>query len=94
MAYRILTAPEKGVAYRTAGLVIIAILALIMALVAFYPPDFFLFENFFGYEYTGEFGILEDYTPYLVFTGFVTVRAAGDTSSSGGAELLDPAGPR
>ncbi len=69
VAYRILTAPEKGVAYRTAGLIIIPILALIMALIAFYPPDLFLFENFYGYEYTGEFGILEDYTPYLVFTG-------------------------
>ena len=69
VAYRILTAPEKGVAYRTAGLIIIPILALIMALVAFYPPEFFLFENFWGYEFTGAYGILEDYTPYLIFTG-------------------------
>lgn len=69
VAYRILTAPEKGVAYRTAGLIIIPVLALFMALVAFYPPPFFLFENFWGYEFTGAYGILEDYTPYLIFTG-------------------------
>ena len=69
VAYRILTAPEKGAAYRTAGLVIIGIMALVMALAAFFPPEFFLFEHFWGYEYRGEFGILEDYTPYLIFTG-------------------------
>lgn len=69
VAYRILTSPEKGRLRRNVGLAIIAVLALIMATVAFFPPDFFLFENFFGYEYTGEFGILDDYTPYLVFTG-------------------------
>ena len=33
----------------------------------YYPPKFFLFENFFGYEYSGEYGILEDYEPYRVF---------------------------
>jgi hypothetical protein len=69
LAYRLLTAPEKGLAYRSAGLAIIAVMAVVMATVAFAPPPFFLFENFFGYEYTGEFGILDDYTPYLVFSG-------------------------
>jgi hypothetical protein len=69
VAYRLLTAPEKGVAYRTAGLGIVAVMALVMALIAFFPPEFFLFENFWGYEYTGAYGILDDYTPYLIFTG-------------------------
>lgn len=69
VAYRILTAADKGVAYRTAGLIVIAVMAAIMALVAFFPPELFLFENFWGYEYTGAYGILEDYTPYLIFTG-------------------------
>ena len=69
VAYRILTAPEKGIRYRSAGLAIIAVLAAVMATVAFFPPQFFLFENFWGYEFTGAFGILEDYTPYLIFTG-------------------------
>jgi hypothetical protein len=69
VAYRILTSPPKRPWFRAAGLAIIATLALVMATVAFFPPPFFLFENFFGYEYTGEFGILSDYTPYLVFDG-------------------------
>ena len=69
VAYRLLTAPEKGVVYRSAGLAVIAVLALVMATVAFAPPQVFLFEHFWGYEYRGEFGILEDYTPYLIFTG-------------------------
>jgi len=33
----------------------------------YYPPKIFLFENFFGYEYKGEYGILENYEPYRVF---------------------------
>ncbi len=33
----------------------------------FFPPKIFLFENYFGYEYSGDFGILEDYEPYRVF---------------------------
>jgi hypothetical protein len=69
VAYRILTSPPKGPRFRAAGLAIIVVLALVMATVAFFPPPVFLFENFFGYEYTGEFGILSDYTPYLVFDG-------------------------
>ena len=40
-----------------------------MAGVAFFPPELFLFEHFWGYEYSGQYGILEDYTPYLIFTG-------------------------
>jgi len=27
----------------------------------------FVFENFYCYQYTGEFGILDDYEPYRVF---------------------------
>ena len=33
----------------------------------FYPPKVFVFENFYCYQYTGEYGILEDYEPYRVF---------------------------
>ena len=69
VAYRVLTSPDRGRKRRNVGLAIIAVLALVMATVAFFPPDLFLFENFFGYEYTGESGILADYTPYLVFQG-------------------------
>lgn len=69
VAYRILTAPDRGRGRQVAGAVIMVVLAAVMALAAFYPPEFFLFENFFGYEYLGDYGILEDYTPYLVFDG-------------------------
>ena len=30
-------------------------------------PRHCLYEDFFGYTYTGQFGILEDYTDRLVF---------------------------
>ena len=33
----------------------------------FFPPKIFLFENYFGYEYSGDYGILEDYEPYRIF---------------------------
>jgi hypothetical protein len=33
----------------------------------YFPPKLFLFENYLCYEYTSEYGILEDYTPYRMF---------------------------
>ncbi len=56
-----------------------AALALIFAIFTYFPPRIFLFENFYCYEYTGEYGILDDYTPYRVFT-----REAGGTTTDGG----------
>jgi hypothetical protein len=67
VAYKVLTAPDKGRGRATAGAVIMAVLAFLMATSAWLTPRFFLYENFFGYEYSGDYGILEDYTPYLVF---------------------------
>lgn len=67
VAYKILTAPDKGRGRSVAGGVIMAVLAFLMATSAWLTPRFFLYENFFGYEYSGQYGILEDYTPYLVF---------------------------
>jgi len=69
VAYRILTSAEKGKTYRNVGLAIGGVLTILMATSAWFPPEFFLYENFFGYVYTGEYGILDDYTPYLVFQG-------------------------
>ena len=46
-----------------------ASLIVMFSTFTFFPPKTFLFENFFCYEYTGEFGILSDYRPYRVFTG-------------------------
>jgi hypothetical protein len=45
------------------------VLALMMATAAWFQPRIFLYEDFLGYEYTGQFGILDDYTNYLIFTG-------------------------
>ena len=67
VAYRVLTSPPKGPGYKRAGVALMAVLAVLMATSAWLTPRFFLYENFFGYEYSGSYGILEDYTPYLVF---------------------------
>lgn len=34
----------------------------------YFPPKLPLFENFACYTYTGEYGILDDYEPYRIFT--------------------------
>jgi hypothetical protein len=69
VSYRILTAEPKPNGYRYAGWVIVGVLSFLMATSAWLTPRFFLYEDFFGYEYTGQYGILDDYTDYLVFTG-------------------------
>jgi hypothetical protein len=69
VAYRLLTSPERGRTYRLAGWAIIGVLTLLMATSAWITPRFFLYEDFYGYEYTDQYGILEDYTDYLVFEG-------------------------
>ena len=62
----IFTAGDYAVAGRAAvGLILV--LGALMVVFTYLPPHVFLFENFFGYRYSGEFGILRDYTPYLVF---------------------------
>jgi len=38
------------------------------SILTFMPPKIFIFENFACYTYTGEYGILEDYEPYRIFT--------------------------
>lgn len=49
----------------------------------FLPPRIFLFENFFCYRYTGDYGILPDYTPYRVF------RREGDPTPAGGVNYCE-----
>jgi hypothetical protein len=43
--------------------------ALLVAMLAFtaYPPDVFLFEDFYGYRYNDQFGILDSYVGREVF---------------------------
>lgn len=69
VAYRTLTSQGKPRTYRYAGWAIMGVLAFLMATSAWLTPRFFLYEDFLGYEYTGQYGILDDYTDYLVFRG-------------------------
>jgi hypothetical protein len=66
-AYRLLRAPERGPRSRLIGIGLILLLLAMVVLFTYAPPHIFLFENFFGYRYSGEFGILVDYEPYRVF---------------------------
>jgi hypothetical protein len=69
VAYRLLTGRERGNKARSLGVATMLVLALMMATAAWFQPRIFLYEDFLGYEYTGQFGILDDYTNYLIFTG-------------------------
>jgi hypothetical protein len=66
-SYRLLTRPPLPPVARTLGIAAIVLLGAMFVAFTFAPPPVFLFENFFGYVYDGQFGILADYTPYLVF---------------------------
>lgn len=67
IAYWVLTRPPMRPVFRAIGLTIMAVMLAAMVLFTPYPPRMFLFENFYGYEYSGDYGVLDDYTPYLVF---------------------------
>lgn len=67
VAVRIMQAPDLGRRYAVAGIAIIIALAVMFVAFTYAPPRFFIFENFFRYTYAGEYGILPDYTDYLIF---------------------------
>jgi len=67
IAYYILTREPLRAGSKSVGWAIIGSMTLAMIVFTPSPPEMFLFNNFYGYEYSGEFGILEDYEPYLVF---------------------------
>jgi hypothetical protein len=67
ISFRYLTGVARPAWTRRLGIGLIVGLGVLMVHFTFAPPHAFLFENFFGYRYSGEFGILRDYTPYLVF---------------------------
>ena len=66
-SYRLLTGAPRGRAAHVLGVTAILAMGAAFVLFTFLPPRVFLFENFFGYVYDGGFGILPDYTPFLVF---------------------------
>jgi len=67
VSYRILSAPPFGSSKQRYALPVYAGLIAVFSTFTFLPPKIFLFENFFCYQYTGEYGILSDYEPYRVF---------------------------
>jgi hypothetical protein len=66
-SYRLLVGPQRSRRWHVAGVIAIVAMGVAFVLFTFLPPRIFLFENFFGYVYDSQFGILADYTPYLVF---------------------------
>ena len=77
----LLTRPPLQFAARRYAAGALATLTVVFATFSYFPPRVFLFENFFCYQYTGEYGILGDYGPYRVF---VKVGADGSTKAGGG----------
>lgn len=70
VSYRILTAPQRRPVRsqnRRAGAVLAVLTAAFLTL-TYSPPEMFLFEDFIGYEFQGEYGILDDYSRHLVFS--------------------------
>jgi hypothetical protein len=68
VSFRILTAqPFSPGTGRYAAAMFMTLVAM-FSLLTFFPPRVFLFENQFCYAYTGEYGILDDYEPYRIFT--------------------------
>ena len=68
VAYRILTAPPLQPSRNGLGAVMMLVMTVAFLTLTYFPPRFFIFEDFLGYEYRGEWGILEDYSEHLVFT--------------------------
>ena len=68
VAYRVITAPQQPRRFDLYGKVIMVVMAILFMTLTYLPPRFFLFEDFLGYEFRGEYGILEDYSRHLVFT--------------------------
>lgn len=44
-----------------------AVVILAFSSLTYFPPRVFVFENFYCYQYTGDYGILDNYEPYRVF---------------------------
>lgn len=68
VAYRILTSPPRSKRSQLSGKVAILAMTAVFLLLTYFPIRVFLFEDFIGYEYRGEYGILDDYSEHLVFS--------------------------
>jgi len=83
ISYRILTAKPMRPQLRRYALPAYAALIGMYSTFTFFPPKVFLFENFYCYQYTGDYGILPDYEDYRVFT------RPGDDSQGGGVNYCE-----
>lgn len=68
VAYRVLTAPPREKRFDVYGKGIMIAMTVVFLLLTYFPVRAFLFEDFLGYEYRDEYGILDDYSEHLVFT--------------------------
>ena len=66
-SWRILVSSPVSFDTRRYALAAYAILVPAFSSLTYFPPNVFVFENFYCYQYTGEFGILSNYEPYRVF---------------------------
>ncbi|MDH4022175.1 MAG: DUF6512 family protein [Gammaproteobacteria bacterium] len=67
VSYRVLTMPALGTPFARYGVAIGILTLLCFSSFTYFPPRARLFENFYCYEYTNDFGFLPDYEPYRVF---------------------------
>jgi hypothetical protein len=67
VAYKIMVRPPMQSPTKKAILTGYLVITAMFSTFTYFPPKFFLFENYFGYEYSGDYGILEDYEPYRIF---------------------------
>jgi hypothetical protein len=68
VSYYILTSPPLAPVTRRYAAGTYALLLVLFSTFTYFPPRVPLFENFYCYQYTGDYGILPDYRPYRVFT--------------------------
>jgi hypothetical protein len=80
VSYKILSMPPLSIQLGRPVIAGYASLVLMFGTFTFLPPKVVLFENYYCYQYTGEYGILSDYEPYRVFTR----NQNGQDSAGGG----------
>jgi hypothetical protein len=66
-SWLILTSPPLRPAMGRWALATYSVLVVAFSIFTYFPPRVFVFENVYCYQYTGEFGILDDYEPYRIF---------------------------
>lgn len=66
-SWLILSSPSIRAVKRPHVVTAYAVLMLAFSSLTYFPPRVFVFENFYCYQYTGDYGILDNYEPYRVF---------------------------